>query len=604
MLVLVIVVAAFAALAISARLEGKVSRPILALAGTAKRVSEQQDYGLRAPVHTGDETGLAVTAFNLMLERTEEAASALRDANAKSHEQAKFLVSILDNMSEGMVVCDSGGRILLWNPAATRLVGPQVDLEPSQWVQHFGFHLEDGKTLIATEQLPLVCALRGETVEDRVLFVHSATIPERWISTSARPLLDEDGNVRLAIAVFRDITERKKTESQLRTSESQLRQAQKMEAIGRLAGGVAHDFNNLLTVIYGNTQFVLDQLPQGNPLRPDVEAVEEAAERAAALTRQLLAFSRKQALEAQPLDLNVVVGTLQKMLVRVIGENIELVSTGPKDLGVVRADLGQIEQVIMNLVVNAHDAMPRGGRLIISTANVDLDENEAKAHSAPPGPYVMLSVADTGVGMSPETLSHIFEPFFTTKEQGKGTGLGLSTVFGITQQSGGHITVYSEAGHGSTFKIYFPRIVEAAGAGSGRSLAGPAPGGTETILLAEDEAPLRALMGRRLRELGYQVLLASDGLEALTQQQQHQGPIHLIISDVVMPRMGGPEMVHRLLPLLPGVKVLFVSGYAAEALSPGEFEEAQPGYLQKPFTPETLARKVREVLDRVRTPNP
>jgi CheY-like chemotaxis protein len=286
--------------------------------------------------------------------------------------------------------------------------------------------------------------------------------------------------------------------------------------------------------------------------------------------------------------------------VRVIGENIELVCTGPKDLGVVRADLGQIEQVIMNLVVNAHDAMPQGGRLIISTANVDLDEDEARAHSAPPGPYVLLSVADTGVGMDPETQSHIFEPFFTTKAQGKGTGLGLSTVFGITQQSGGHITVYSEPGHGTTFKIYFPRVVGAAESGPGRVLSVSAPGGTETILLAEDEAPLRTLMGRRLRELGYQVLLASDGLEALAIQRAHQGPLQLVISDVVMPRMGGPELVHRLLPLVPGLRVLFISGYAAEALSPAEFEGAQPGYLQKPFTPEALARKVREVLDRTR----
>lgn len=371
-----------------------------------------------------------------------------------------------------------------------------------------------------------------------------------------------------------------------------------MEAVGRLAGGVAHDFNNLLTAISGHAQILLEDLPADDPARADIEEISRAADRAADLTRQLLAFSRKQMLRPQVLDPNALIGEIQKMLRRLIGEDIELITRLAPDLGAVRADPGQLEQVIMNLAVNARDAMPTGGRLLIETRNVELGEDDAR-RLAPlqPGPHVVLIVSDTGAGMDESTRERIFEPFFTTKEKGKGTGLGLSTVYGIVQQSGGHIWVYSEPGQGTTFKIYLPRVDARPEAAPAPSDADGAHNGREVVLLVEDEDAVRSLARRILEKRGYTVLTARTGPEALRIAERHDGPIHLILTDVVMPEMSGRELAERIAPTRPDARTLFMSGYTEDdVLRRGVLNEGA-AFLEKPFTPSALAQKVREVLD-------
>jgi len=395
---------------------------------------------------------------------------------------------------------------------------------------------------------------------------------------------------RYAEGLLSDITERKQMEQQLR-------QTQKMEAVGQLAGGVAHDFNNLLTVIRGHTDLLLDHIGQTDALRRNVEQIQKSSDRAVSLTRQLLAFSRKQVLQPKVLDLNAVVAEMGKMLPRLIGENISLTISAAPSLGRVKADPGQIEQVILNLAVNARDAMPQGGKLTIETANVELDETYAREHlTARPGPHVMLAVSDTGSGMDPETQSHIFEPFFTTKELGRGTGIGLATVYGIVKQSGGWIWVYSEVGKGSTFKIYLPRVDEPEKAETPKARLG-IHRGTETVLVVEDNESLRQLTCEFLVSTGYTVLVAQDGSEAIRITEQHAGPIHLLLTDVVMPGMSGHELAQRLAILRPDIRSLYVSGYTGDAiLQQGVLEEGA-SFLAKPFTRDALAQKVREGLE-------
>jgi two-component system cell cycle sensor histidine kinase/response regulator CckA len=394
-----------------------------------------------------------------------------------------------------------------------------------------------------------------------------------------------------ALEIARDITQRK-------SLEAQLLQAQKMEAVGRLAGGVAHDFNNLLTVILGSAELLLDSLGRNHPEREEAEEIRKAALRAADLTRQLLAFSRQQILAPQVLDLNEVVANMDKMLRRVIREDIDLRTVPSRDLRAVRADRGQLEQVVMNLAANARDAMPTGGKLTIETANVELDEAYARAHAtAKPGSYVMLAVSDTGVGMDAETRARLFEPFFTTKPKGKGTGLGLATVYGIVKQSGGYIWVYSEPGRGTTFKIYLPRVEDAAVPSGSTPAAPPSLRGSETILLVEDQEEVRRLTHRVLEARGYTLLVAASGIEALRVAEAHPGPIHLLVTDVIMPAMSGREVGLLLAPARPETKVLYVSGYADESIVHHGVLEPGIAFLQKPFTAEALARKVREVLD-------
>ena len=385
--------------------------------------------------------------------------------------------------------------------------------------------------------------------------------------------------------------------SKSRQLEKQLRQAQKMEAVGQLAGGVAHDFNNLLTAILGYAELAATRMSGDLGGLEEIEEIRKAGERAAALTRQLLAFSRQQVLAPRVLDLNVIVGDLEKMLRRLLGENVDFVTTLNPSLGCVRADPGEIEQVIMNLAVNARDAMPEGGRISIETANVELDEAYAREHGTVvrPGRYAMLAVSDTGLGMDAETQSHIFEPFFTTKAKDKGTGLGLSTVYGIVKQSGGWIWVYSEPGRGTTMKIYLPEVDGSAEAVPLR-VETPLTGGSETVLLTEDEAPVRKLARKVLEGLGYTVLEAPRGEDALSIAQAHPGPIHLVLTDVVMPEMGGADLASRVQELRPDTRVLFMSGYTDDTVVRHRVLESGTHFLQKPFTPASLARKVREAL--------
>jgi signal transduction histidine kinase len=382
--------------------------------------------------------------------------------------------------------------------------------------------------------------------------------------------------------------------------EEQMRQAQKMEAVGQLAGGVAHDFNNLLTVILIHGERLLQKLPASDPARTSVEQIKRAGDRAAALTGQLLTFSRQQVLEPKLIDLNAIVLDTEKMLRRVIREDIVLATSLSEELGTVKADPGQIEQILMNLAVNARDAMPRGGSLTFETRNVDLDASYAKTHlDVSPGPYVMLAVSDTGIGMDRATRARIFEPFFTTKELGAGTGLGLATVFGIVKQSGGSIWVYSEPGQGSTFKIYLPRVGhDALITEEGGRTAAP-PSGTETILVVEDDEAVREITVSAFLDLGYKVLEAGDGIEAVRLCESHEGPIHLLVSDVVMPGMSGPKVAEAVQTTRPDTRILFLSGYTDDAMVRHGLIHKDIAFLQKPFTVDALAKKVRETLARV-----
>jgi signal transduction histidine kinase/ActR/RegA family two-component response regulator len=385
---------------------------------------------------------------------------------------------------------------------------------------------------------------------------------------------------------------------ELAETQEQLTQARKMEAIGRLAGGVAHDFNNLLLVMIGRSELLLRQLGADDPLRPGLELIEKTAGRAADLTRQLLAFSRKQMLQPVTLDLNATVFSMGEMLGRVIGEDIAFVTALDPELGSVRADPSQIEQIVLNLAVNARDAMPNGGRLTIETSNVELDATYARHDlEVRPGPHVMLAVSDTGIGMDEDTRARMFEPFFTTKGPGKGTGLGLATVYGVVKQSGGYIWVYSEPARGTTFKIYLPRVDQASGTEESPPPTAHAAQGRETVLLVEDEAAVRELLRDIVEANGYTVLEARDASEALEVSERYSGPIHLLLTDVVMPGMSGRQLADDLTKLRPGMMVLYMSGYTDHAIVHHGVLDADAVFLQKPFTADALTGKLREILD-------
>ena len=411
-------------------------------------------------------------------------------------------------------------------------------------------------------------------------------------------LRDAGGKAVRMIGAMIDVTERKKLEEQLRG-------AQKMEAIGRLAGGIAHDFNNLLTVINGYSEILLTRVEGGSPLAADLQEINKAGQRAATLTRQLLAFSRRQILEPKVLDLNPVISELEKMLRRLIGEDIELAARLDPAIGRVKIDPGQLEQVIMNLAVNARDAMPQGGKLSIETVNVELDEAYAAEHAgARAGSYVMLAVSDEGCGMDETVKSHLFEPFFTTKEKGKGTGLGLATVYGIVKQHGGYIWVYSEVGRGTTFKIHLPRVEGAVEYPRPRGRGTGAQKGSETVLVVEDDPAVRRLVEEALRRNGYQVLMASSSNEARNLCLTQRRPIDLLLTDVVMPDLSGHELAKLLELLRPGLRVLYMSGYTDDTIVHHGVLDAGTAFLQKPFSPDALAAKVREVLDSPEGGNP
>jgi PAS domain S-box-containing protein len=487
--------------------------------------------------------------------------------------------TILENIGDGVLITDRQGRYLDVNPRACEVTGyPREEL----------LRLNTTDTYLPEERagvLPRLAeiARSGSASYERSLLRKDGAVITVDVNARALPA----GNL---LATLRDVTDRKRLEEQLR-------QAQKMEAVGRLAGGVAHDFNNVLTAIFGYADLLTEEFPAGSPARQDLEEIRKAATRASALTRQLLAFSRQQVLAPVVLSVNDLVEDVDKMLRRLLGEDVELRVTLARDAGNARADPGQLQQVIMNLVVNARDAMPTGGKLLIETADAELTEQYAELHQQViPGPYVMLAVSDTGVGMDAQTKARIFEPFFTTKEKGKGTGLGLSTVYGIVKQSGGYIWVYSESGHGTTFKVYLPRV-DAPAEPQAPPRETATLSGTETILLAEDDEMLRPLTKGLLAKFGYTVLDAESAEQALAVAGAHQGPIHLLVADVVMPGASGRELARRLAQSRPETRVLYVSGYTDDAIVHHGMLEPGLKFLQKPFTPAALARKVREVLD-------
>lgn len=500
--------------------------------------------------------------------------------------QGELFRLITVNAADMIAVVEIDGRRIYNSPSYERILG--YTLEELQATSSFEQIHPDDRQLVKEAATETRRTGIGRRIEYRMRHKDSSWL---ILESTASTVLDAEGRVDKLVIVNRDITARKKLEEQLR-------QVQKMEAIGRLSGGIAHDFNNLLGVIIGYSEILQERLPSKDLLRESADEIVAAGKRAASLTRQLLAFSRQQVLEPKILDLNEVVSDMEKMLRRLIGEDIELVTNPDPMLGRVRADQGQIEQVIMNLVVNARDAMPQGGKLGIATANTEMDETFVKRYPYPvqTGQYIVLTVSDNGVGMDAATKARVFEPFFTTKEKGKGTGLGLSTVYGVVKQSGGYIDFDSEPGEGTTFRIYFRRVnepVESEGLATEAQQPAREAG---VVLLVEDEASLLRLTRNLLEMSGYTVLEAKDGNEALRISQQHTGAIDLLLTDIVMPGISGRALAHQLSQERPDMKILFMSGYTGQGIGEKEYLERGDLFLQKPVTRDTLTRKVSEAM--------
>jgi PAS domain S-box-containing protein len=516
--------------------------------------------------------------------------AAIRDITERKRREDDLsrLAAVVESSHDAIVSLTTEGNVLTWNRGAERIFGYSAEEATGRSILFLSptGGSEEGPTLMQRME-------RADTVEPFETVRAKKDGTHIHVSLTLSSIKNSEGQVVGVSTVARDVTDSKNLEEMLR-------QSQKMEAVGQLAGGVAHDFNNLLGVILGYTGLILDRLRPDDPNRKGIEEIQKAGDRAALLTHQLLAFSRKQVLRPKVLDLNTVVAGTEKLLQRLIGEHIELAVMLSPALGPVKADAGKLEQVIMNLAVNARDAMPPGGRLTIETSNVEVDEEYASLNpAARPGPHVMLSVSDTGCGMDAATKDRIFEPFFTTKEFGKGTGLGLSTVYGIVKQSGGSIWVYSEVGVGTTFKIYLPRVGETLEIASENDQQEKLEGGSLTILVVEDEAALLQVTRQSLEAVGYVILAAHSPQEAIRISQTHLGPIHLMVTDVIMPGMNGSQLATQLSAPRPEMKVLYVSGYTDDAIVRHGVLDPGLAFLQKPFSPRSLARKVGEVLARV-----
>ncbi|HEV2206055.1 MAG TPA: CHASE4 domain-containing protein [Candidatus Acidoferrales bacterium] len=555
-------------------LERTVLSRIAHLSQDVTEIGASGDLSARADVSGRDELAFLGNAINGMLEDLQRAEM------DRDHGRVR-LAMIVEKMPAVLWTMDKDLRFTSSIGAGLERIGQR----PNQTV---GVTIEDYFRTDDPEFPPIAAhrrALAGEAIS------YEMDWEKCTFESYVQPLRDLDGEIMGVIGIALDITERKHLADQLR-------QSQKMQAVGQLAGGVAHDFNNLLMVVKGHAEILLNRMAGNSPLRNNVEQVDKAADRATALTRQLLAFSRMQVLQPRVLDLNEVVGGMTKMFSRVIGENIEMTFVPGAKLGRVKADPGQIEQVLLNLVVNARDAMPNGGRITIETTNVQLDkEYSAKHHNIQPGSWVMLTVSDTGSGMDARTQTRIFEPFFTTKEKGKGTGLGLATVYGVVKQSGGFIYVYSEVNQGTTFKIYLPKVVAEVHKDVAENPAGPPPHGSETVLFVEDEESVRELVTDYLKAVGYNVLVASNGAQALQMAAAHAGTIEILVTDVVMPRISGRELAAQIAAARPNVKVLYISGYTDDSIFRHGVLEGGVAYLQKPFNLKAIAQKIREVLD-------
>jgi two-component system, cell cycle sensor histidine kinase and response regulator CckA len=543
------------------------------------------------PVHVS----LTVSPIRDQSGRLTGSAAILRDTSERFEMEAALrrseanFRSVIENSPYGALRTLLDGRILLANPAAVRMLGysSESELLTLNMATDIYRNPADRARILAQSH-------DTEYIKDIEVEWRHRNGSSIMVRFSSHIVKNQAGDIDHFDLMVQDITKQ-------HNLEEQLRQAQKMEAIGRLAGGVAHDFNNLLGVIIGYSELALDQVGPANAVRGQVEQIRKAGERASALTRQLLAFSRQQVLDTKPLSLNAIISDMAEMLRRLIGEDIELQTKLDSGLHAIRGDQGQIEQVIMNLAVNARDAMPQGGKLMIETRNAVVEEDDLQRHTPmTPGDYILLTISDTGVGMSAETQAHIFEPFFTTKAQGKGTGLGLATVYGVVKQSGGYIWVYSEPGVGATFKVYLPRVLEESHAGHADDI-GDGHQGSETVLVVEDEQSLRTFTSTLLQNSGYTVLEAEGGEEALSLGRQYKKPIHLLLTDMIMPGMNGPAVAERLASLHPETRVLFMSGYTG-FVSRGLIDP-HAVLVSKPFTREELLRKLREALGlRKRTP--
>jgi two-component system cell cycle sensor histidine kinase/response regulator CckA len=497
---------------------------------------------------------------------------------------------IQENAADMIAVVDANGKRLYNSPSYQKVLGySSEELETTDALEQI--HPED-RDLVQQAAQEARESGKGRTLEYRFRHKNGSW---RLLESTATLVRGKKKRPDRFVIVNRDITARREAEKALRNNE--IRQTQRMEAVGRLSGGIAHDFNNLLGVMIGYTDILEMRLPEGDPALKTVEEIRKTAQRAAALTRQLLAFSRRQALEAKAVDLNAVVAEIEKMLRRLIGENIELKTVAGPSLGRLMADQGQIEQVILNLAVNARDAMPEGGKLTIETANAVLDETTIRhMPTAQPGDYVMLCVSDTGVGMDPQTKAKIFEPFFTTKEAGQGTGLGLATIYDVVKRCEGYIWVYSEVGKGTVFKIYFPRVEKALGEASGEGRRSPGEPGDETILLVEDDESLREVTRELLSQSGYRVLAAANGEQALQAVRDVSAPLHLLLADVVMPGMSGAALAAELSNAHPEMNVLYMSGYTGDTIARSGVLEPGILLLEKPFTRQALIAKVRDAL--------
>jgi PAS domain S-box-containing protein len=557
------------------------TRPLRQLSAVAARIGNG-DYSGRIVTNRSDEIGRLAEAFNGMTSEIARAYGALK----RSDDRKEFA---LGAAHMGIWDVDVATDQVTWSDSMARIFGRQPDQAPRTIEEFYEVVHPEDRQLVRDA----ISLATGEHQEE--FFVeYRSTMPDgsvRWIEETARVLYGEDGSAASLLGVAMDVTGRK-------TLETQLRQGQKMEAIGQLAGGIAHDFNNLLTAILGYARLLADTLAADDVRRRDVHEIHDAAERAAGLTRQLLAFSRQQMLQPTPVNLNELVVDTSQLLRRLIGEHINLVTSLNPDLAPVLADKTQLEQVIINLAVNARDAMPGGGTLSISTANADLDETYATHHLVMlrPGPYVMLAVSDTGVGMNDTTRRRLFEPFFTTKERGKGTGLGLATVYGIVKQSGGYVWVYSEPGRGAAFKVYLPRAEQhAEKAAVTREPSLRPAGGSETVLVVEDEAAVRFLTRLILERAGYCVLDAPNPEAAA---ELCTDDVVLLLSDVIMPGATGPTLYKLLAQRHPRLKVLYMSGYTDDMVTHEGMLDPETAFLQKPFSNDGLLRKVRDVLDR------
>ena len=531
-----------------------------------------------------DQAALALANARLFAD-SERSREVLRQSEARHR-------AIVDGSIQGMLI-HRNDRILFANAAGARLIGCEraEDLIGTSVLAMVV--PEDRERMAGYERARRESALHAAPYELRVARRDGQVI---WVEGLISNI-DWEGQ-RAVLATLVDVSERKRSEEALRQTEEQVRQLQRLEAVGQLAGGVAHDFNNLLTVIIGRAEMLAKYAAPDTPAGRCVEAIHSTAASASELTKQLLAFSRKQVLEPRVLDLGAVVTGMHPMLRRLIGEDIEITtSTGP-DVGRVMVDPAQAEQVLMNLAVNARDAMPRGGRLSFHLSNAEIDAAALRLHiDAPPGRYVLLEVSDTGIGMDAATRARVFEPFFTTKAPGKGTGLGLATVFGVVKQSGGHVQVYSELGHGSTFKVYFPRVDAAPDAPKATTETCPAAGGSETVLVVEDDPVIRDLILEILTEGGYRPLTVETAPEALALAESYDGPIDLLLTDVIMPTMSGRDVAEGVGRARPGVPVLYISGYTDDVISRSGLLDGDVKLLMKPFAIDTLLRRVRETID-------